>query len=131
MKRKIIIRNAHLAQVAAEAACEALKEVDKDGEPVLHELILRPYKSSKTNEQLAKIHAMLKEMADYCGESPKQMKADMKIEFLEPLSRRQMKNGDWACEYPSFADLTVSEMSEMIENVQNFAFNTLGFVSNG
>lgn len=90
----------------------------------------KPWVASKTNEQLAKIHSMLAAMADFCGYSPQQMKLEMKAEFLEPVAVHTLHNGEKVVQYPSFATMNRRDLSELIEKIQAFAFENMGFVDN-
>lgn len=125
MKRKIILRSEELCNRAVEVVMWMHRE---EG---LHEMIIQPYKAKRTLEQNAYLHKLLADIANFTGDSLASTKSDMKQEFLEPLSRRQMKNGDWQVEYPSTADMNTKELSEFCEKIEAWAITELGFVRNG
>lgn len=128
MKRKIILRKAYQVERFVDAVQEAVVEHENGGD--LHEVLIRPYKSKRSLEANAKLHALLASIASFTGDDMESTKLQMKSLFLIPKATHKLPSGDKYVVFPSTADFNVSEMSEFIEKVQAFAISELGFVDN-
>ena len=136
MKRKIIIRSTEVLKRVTEAAIEAYWEEDNDGKPILHEVLIRPHKAKRSLEQNDYYWKLITDICMFlCGDKSKsaleQQSMDMKVEFLQPLTKTQLPDGSFYVTYISTADMTIKQLAEFSECVERWAVVTLGFVRNG
>lgn len=125
MKRKIILRDEGLCNRAAEI----VMWMHREDEP--HEVIIRPYKSTRSLEQNAYLHKLLADIAAFTGDDLESTKLQMKSLFLQPLARHKLPSGDVYVTYMSTASMNVGQLSEFCEMIQAWAINELGFIRNG
>jgi len=130
MKRKIILRDSKLVERASEVMTQAMEEKDDSGESMLHEVLIRPYKSTRTLEQNAYLHKLLADIADYTGDDLESTKLQMKSELLEPLAKHKLSNGDYYVTYPSTANMNTKQLAAFCEAIEVWAMHNLGFVRN-
>ena len=133
MKKRVILRSTELVTRAWSLMVEALKEM-LDGEPVLHEVIIRPYKTKRSLEQNAYYWKLVSDIADFMGEDGKTgreyVSMLMKQEFLEPTTKIKLPSGDIYVTYPSTSDMTVKQLAEFCEKIERWAVVNLGFERN-
>jgi len=122
--RRFILRNDPIKERAADFVRTFQPANDGD----IFECVVRKVKSKRTLEQNAYLHKLFSDIADFTGDTKKEIKFLMKAEMLEPVFERKLPNGNTMVEYPSTADMSVKELTEFAERVEAFAITELGFV---
>ena len=135
MKRRIILRAPEMISRVEDACSEAMTETE-NGEPVLHEVLIRPHKSKRSLEQNDYYWKLITDICMFlCGDKSKsaleQQSMDMKVEFLQPLTKTQLPDGSFYVTYISTADMTIKQLAEFCECVERWAVLTLGFERHG
>lgn len=79
-----------------------------------------PYKPSKTEGQLAKLHAIIRDFSKSQDRNEEDMKVILKeyLGYWEPVER---KNGEILHKYLSFADASREQCSEFIDRLKALA----------
>ena len=117
---KIILRSEALRQ----RAIELLER--QELEPVLLEMIIRPYKSKRTSQQNRRFHKLLGMAAEYINgnlnlkEDTESFKLEMKVKFLDPVKEIPLPNGTVYVVYPSTAKMPVDKMNHFMTQVEDF-----------
>jgi len=135
MKKRVILRTTEMIKLIEQYAGQALAE-RVDGEPVLHEVTIRPHKSKRSLEQNAYYWKLITDICMHlCGDKSKtateKQSMDMKVEFLEPLTKTPLPDGRFYVTYKSTADMTIKELAEFCECVERWAIVELGFERHG
>jgi hypothetical protein len=105
---RAVIRNSH------DLSAFVTKVLPKlDGKP--YTITIRRFHRPRTHDQNAKLHAMLRDLADHTGYSEGELKDVIKGEFLPA---KTMQVGSHVYDVPkSTTELTVSEMGDLIERL--------------
>jgi hypothetical protein len=89
----------------------------------------RAGKESKTVQQLRKVHALFRDIADETGHEADDVKWQLKVKFLTRQKELvDLETGEvkFVAYVPSLAELEKDEMRDFIENVMAFAGQFLG-----
>ena len=117
---RIILRNEQLRLRAIEILSR------QELEPVVLEMIIREHKSKRSEAQNRIIHKLLGTMADYCGYSIEEMKAEMKQKFLQPINETKLPNGNIMVQYKGTSEMNVSELNSFFEKIEAFSAMEFG-----
>jgi len=89
-------------------------------EPMLMEMVLRPYKAKRSDMQNRRLHKIIRMCAEHAGYSVAEMKLTFKEELLEPLEIVEIK--DYRIpEFKSTSDMAVGELTSFMEGVEDLA----------
>ena len=113
MKRRWILRSTRVRDLACGILSELKLQEEPNGEPVL-ELILRPFKESRSLEQNDMFHAWCGSIAEKTGHSKAEIK-DILLETVFGTEEYLNLNGDKRTRLRQTSGLNKNEMSELIE----------------
>ena len=113
MKHRLIIQNEGVLKRAASI----LQSLEGDFTE-LHEVIIRPYKSKRSDEQNRRLHKIIGMCAAESGETIDGMKKAFNRELLEPIAFKAKTNEPI---YQSTADMNVSELCDFMSKVEMLA----------
>ena len=113
MKRRWILRSTRVRDLACGILSELKLQEEPNGEPVL-ELILRPFKESRSLEQNDMFHAWCGSIAEKTGHSKAEIK-DILLETVFGTEEYLNLNGDKRTSLRQTSGLNKNEMSELIE----------------
>ena len=113
MKRRWILRNARVRDLACSILGELKLQDEPNDEPIL-ELILRPYKENRSLEQNDMFHAWCGSIAEKTGHSKAEIK-DILLETTFGSEEYLNLQGKKRVKLRQTSGLTKNEMSELIE----------------
>ena len=113
MKRRWILRSPRVRDLACGILSELKLQEEPNGEPVL-ELILRPFKESRSLAQNDMFHACCGSIAEKTGHSKAEIK-DILLETVFGTEEYLNLNGDKRTRLRQTSGLNKNEMSELIE----------------
>ena len=113
MKRRWILRNARVRDLACSILGELKLQDEPNDEPIL-ELILRPYKENRSLEQNDMFHAWCGSIAEKTGHSKAEIK-DILLETAFGTEEYLNLKGEKRVRLRQTSGLTKNEMSELIE----------------
>ena len=113
MKRRWILRNARVRDLACSILGELKLQDEPNDEPIL-ELILRPYKENRSLEQNDMFHAWCGSIAEKTGHSKAEIK-DILLETTFGSEEYLNLQGEKRVRLRQTSGLTKNEMSELIE----------------
>jgi len=112
-KRRWILRSARVRDLACSILGELQLQDEPNDEPVL-ELILRPFKDSRSLEQNAMFHSWCGSIAEKTGHSKVEIK-DILLETVFGTEEYLNLNGEKRNRVRQTSGLNKNEMSELIE----------------
>jgi len=112
-KRRWILRSARVRDLACSILGELQLQDEPNDEPVL-ELILRPFKDSRSLEQNAMFHSWCGSIAEKTGHSKAEIK-DILLETVFGTEEYLNLNGEKRNRVRQTSGLNKNEMSELIE----------------
>ena len=113
MKRRWILRNARVRDLACSILGELKLQDEPNDEPIL-ELILRPYKENRSLEQNDMFHAWCGSIAEKTGHSKAEIK-DILLETVFGTEEYLNLKKEKRTRLRQTSGLTKNEMSELIE----------------